>query len=57
MSQSNLNILMVMIGLFLAMSLDMLVRNTLVGSIELGVCVCLFTVFNRLYATDEKSEK
>jgi len=48
---------MVMIGLFLAMSLDMLVHDTLVGSIELGVCVCLFTVFNRLYATDEKSEK
>jgi len=57
MSQSNLNILMVMIGLFLAMSLDMIVHDTLVGSIELGVCVCLFTVLNHYYAKDEKPEK
>jgi len=55
MSQSNLNILMVMIGLFLAMSLDMMVSNLLIGSIELGVCVCLFTILNHYYAKDEKS--
>ena len=45
---------MVMIGLFLAMSLDMMVSNLLIGSIELGVCVCLFTVLNHYYAKDEK---
>jgi hypothetical protein len=54
MTQSNLNIIMVMIGLFLAMSLDMLVQDILIGSIELAVCVGLFIMFN--HNSDEKSE-
>ena len=56
MSQSNLNIIMVMIGLFLAMSLDMLVQDILIGSIELAVCVGLFIMFNHKSDTESESK-
>lgn len=54
MKKSNLNILMVMIGLFIAMSLDMMVKNLIVGSIELGIATCLFIVLNHYYGGEEK---
>jgi len=58
MTQSNLNIVMVIIGLLLAMSLDTLVYDTITGSIQLAGCVAVFTLFNHLYnKKDEKSEK
>jgi len=55
MTQSNLNIVMVMLGLLLAMSLDTLVYDTLMGSVLLAGCVILFTLFNHLY--NKKDEK
>ena len=45
---------MVMIGLFIAMSLDMMVKNLIVGSIELGIATCLFIVLNHYYGGEEK---
>lgn len=55
MTQSNLNIVMVMLGLLLAMSLDTLVYDTLMGSVLLAGCVTLFILFNHLY--NKKDEK
>lgn len=55
MSKTSVHLIMVMIGLFIAMSLDMMVHDIIVGSIELGVSVCLFIVFNNLYGGDEKA--
>lgn len=55
MSKTSIHLIMVMIGLFIAMSLDMMVHDLIVGSIELGVSVCLFIIFNNLYGGDKKA--
>jgi len=56
MSKTSVNLCMVMIGLFIAMSLDMMVKNLLVGSIELGISVCLFIILNYFFGGDQKAQ-